>query len=164
MATTTKKTVSADSSNPFATLVNLWPYMWPSDRPDLKMRVVWATVFLLISKIVLLLVPYFFKWATDALNGKADVVGLLPAFLTGAAMLVLAIGIHPWSVALAVIGAAIPSIGMASNGFHYFTDIIGGAFYATGMVCLAVLAAGPQALHHSQTRGASHWGSGSVRR
>lgn len=45
-------------------------------------------------------------------------------------------------VALAVIGAAIPSIGMASNGFHYFTDIIGGAFYATGMVCLAVLAAG----------------------
>lgn len=72
--------------------------------------------------------------------------------ITVAAMLVLAIGIHPWSVTLAVIGAAIPSIGMASNGFHYFTDIIGGAFYATGMVCLAVLAAGPQALHHSQTR------------
>ncbi|RUP32349.1 MULTISPECIES: phosphatase PAP2 family protein [Mycolicibacterium] len=84
--------------------------------------------------------------------------------ITVAAMLVLAIGIHPWSVTLAVIGAVIPSIGMASNGFHYFTDIIGGAFYATGMVCLAVLAAGPQALHHSRTRGASHWGSGSVRR
>ncbi|CAM5690469.1 phosphatase PAP2 family protein [Mycolicibacterium aubagnense] len=68
--------------------------------------------------------------------------------ITVAAMLVLAIGIHPWSVTLAVIGAAIPSIGMASNGVHYFTDIIGGAFYATAMVCLAVLAAGPQALHH----------------
>ena len=65
MATTTKKTISADSSNPFHTLVNLWPYMWPSGRPDLKMRVVWASVFLLASKIVLLLVPYFFKWATD---------------------------------------------------------------------------------------------------
>ena len=54
MATTTKKTVSADSSNPLHTLVNLWPYMWPSDRPDLKMRVVWASLFLLASKIVLL--------------------------------------------------------------------------------------------------------------
>ena len=79
MATTTKKTVSADNSNLLHTLVNLWPYMWPSDRPDLKMRVVWATVFLLASKIVLLLVPYFFKWATDALNGKADVIGWMTA-------------------------------------------------------------------------------------
>jgi membrane-associated phospholipid phosphatase len=84
--------------------------------------------------------------------------------ITVAAMLVLAIGIHPWSVTLAVIGAAVPSIGMASNGLHYFTDIIGGAFYATSMVCLAILAAGPQALHHSRTRGASHWVNGSVRR
>ncbi|KQV44522.1 MULTISPECIES: ABC transporter ATP-binding protein/permease [unclassified Rhizobium] len=85
-----KKTVSADAGNPMQTIVNLWPYMWPSDRADLKMRVVWATVILLVAKIVLLLVPYFFKWSTDALNGKADVVGILPAFLTGAVMLVLA--------------------------------------------------------------------------
>ena len=70
--------------------------------------------------------------------------------ITVAAMLLLAIGIHPWSVTLAVIGAAIPSIGMASNDFHYFTDIIGGAFYATSMVCLAVLAAGPSAPHHAR--------------
>ncbi|WP_163911499.1 phosphatase PAP2 family protein [Mycolicibacterium aubagnense] len=84
--------------------------------------------------------------------------------ITVAAMLVLAIGIHPWSVTLAVIGAAIPSIGMASNGLHYFTDIIGGTLYATSMVCLAILAAGPQALHHSRIRGASHWENGSVRR
>ncbi|SOC39828.1 ATP-binding cassette subfamily B protein [Rhizobium subbaraonis] len=90
MAATTKKTVSADSSNPLGTLVNLWPYMWPSGRPDLKMRVVWATVFLLASKLVLLLVPYFFKWATDALNGRLDAVDLLPSFLLGAVMLVLA--------------------------------------------------------------------------
>ncbi|NVP54323.1 ABCB family ABC transporter ATP-binding protein/permease [Mycoplana rhizolycopersici] len=90
MAATTKKTVSADSSNPYGTLVNLWPYMWPSGRPDLKMRVVWATVFLLASKLVLLLVPYFFKWATDALNGRMDAVDLLPSFLLGAVMLVLA--------------------------------------------------------------------------
>ena len=67
-----KKTVSADSGNPFSTLVNLWPYMWPVGRADLKARVIWATVFLLLAKLVLISVPYFFKWATDALNGKLD--------------------------------------------------------------------------------------------
>lgn len=85
-----KKTVSADSGNPLQTIINLWPYMWPSDRMDLKMRVVWATVILLVAKVVLLLVPYFFKWATDALNGKTDIVGVLPVVFTGAVMLVLA--------------------------------------------------------------------------
>jgi ATP-binding cassette, subfamily B, heavy metal transporter len=84
-----KKTVSADSGNPTETLVNLWPYMWPADRMDLKMRVVWATVFLIISKFVLILVPYFFKWATDALNGKLDMAGILPVFLLGAVALVI---------------------------------------------------------------------------
>ena len=28
--------VSADRGRTFATLWNLWPYMWPADRPDLK--------------------------------------------------------------------------------------------------------------------------------
>lgn len=85
-----KKTVSADSSNPLATLVNLWPYMWPTGRRDLKARVVWATVFLIVAKLVLIGVPYFFKWATDALNGKLDMAGILPAFLLGAVVLVIA--------------------------------------------------------------------------
>jgi ATP-binding cassette, subfamily B, heavy metal transporter len=89
-----KKIVSADTGNPLGTLVNLWPYMWPTGRADLKARVLWATFFLLIAKLVLLSVPYFFKWATDALNGKLDlagtVAGLLPAFLLGAVVLVVA--------------------------------------------------------------------------
>ncbi|MFM2282079.1 MAG: hypothetical protein RLZZ444_4310, partial [Pseudomonadota bacterium] len=71
------------------TIVNLWPYMWPSERPDLKLRVVWATFFLVISKIVLLAVPYFFKWSTDALNGKIDTNGILPLFMAGAVTLVV---------------------------------------------------------------------------
>ena len=70
--------------------------------------------------------------------------------ITVAAMLVLVIGIRTWTVIVAAIGAMVPSIGMASNGFHYFTDIVGGAFYATAMVCLAVLAAGPDAPHHAR--------------
>ena len=84
------KTISADSSNPMNTIVNLWPYMWPTGRMDLKMRVVWATVFLLASKFFLLLVPYFFKWSVDALNGKLDMQGILPAFMVGAIALIVA--------------------------------------------------------------------------
>jgi ABC-type transport system involved in Fe-S cluster assembly fused permease/ATPase subunit len=54
------------------TLVHLWPYIWPSDRFDLKMRVIWSFVFLLLAKLATLSVPFTFKWATDALTGKGS--------------------------------------------------------------------------------------------
>ncbi|MDG1628997.1 hypothetical protein P7D04_29855, partial [Bacillus paranthracis] len=84
------KTVSAESGETLKTLRNLWPYMWPSDRPDLRMRVVWATFYLVLSKIVLILVPYFFKWVTNALNGQLHAPDYIPVVLVGAVMLVLA--------------------------------------------------------------------------
>ncbi|MGH6861833.1 MAG: ABC transporter transmembrane domain-containing protein, partial [Phyllobacterium sp.] len=84
------KTVSAESGKTLQTIGNLWPYMWPAERPDLRMRVAWATVYLVISKVVLILVPYFFKWATDALNGKLETSELLPVLLVGPLMLVAA--------------------------------------------------------------------------
>src|SRR6201995_2807806 len=51
------------------TLVHLWPYIWPSDRADLKARVLWSVVLLLIAKVATLSVPFTFKWAIDALTG-----------------------------------------------------------------------------------------------
>jgi ATP-binding cassette subfamily B protein len=51
------------------TLMHLWPYIWPSDRADLKMRVVWSMVLLLLAKLATLAVPFTFKWAIDALTG-----------------------------------------------------------------------------------------------
>jgi ATP-binding cassette, subfamily B, heavy metal transporter len=51
------------------TLVHLWPYIWPGDRADLKMRVVWSVVLLLLAKLATLSVPFTFKWAIDALTG-----------------------------------------------------------------------------------------------
>ncbi|MGL9618422.1 ABC transporter ATP-binding protein/permease [Bradyrhizobium sp. U531] len=51
------------------TLAHLWPYIWPGDRADLKMRVVWSLVLLLAAKLITLAVPFSFKWATDALTG-----------------------------------------------------------------------------------------------
>jgi ATP-binding cassette, subfamily B, heavy metal transporter len=84
------KTVSADSGSLTRTLLNLWPYMWPADRMDLKLRVVWATVFLVVAKLTLVLVPYFFKWATDALAGEGSSLPALPDFLLAPVMLVIA--------------------------------------------------------------------------
>jgi hypothetical protein len=34
----------------FGTLAHLWPYIWPGDRDDLKMRVVWSMLLLLVAK------------------------------------------------------------------------------------------------------------------
>jgi ATP-binding cassette, subfamily B, heavy metal transporter len=83
------KTVTADKGM-MTTLRNLWPYMWPSDRRDLKLRVVWAGIFLVIAKFLTLGIPYTFKWATDALNGTPISGITLPAFLLVPAALVVA--------------------------------------------------------------------------
>jgi ATP-binding cassette subfamily B protein len=82
-----------------ATLIHLWPYMWPAARPDLKWRVVWALGVLVAAKIVTVLVPYTYKWTTDALTAKpvaaADgtvTIGVM-ALLTVPVMLVIAYGV-----------------------------------------------------------------------
>src|SRR6202166_954759 len=54
------------------TLVHLWPYIWPGDRIDLKMSVVWSIVLLLVAKLATLAVPFTFKWAIDALTGAGS--------------------------------------------------------------------------------------------
>ncbi len=74
----------------FPTLVNLWPYMWPSDRPDLKLRVAVAVVALLAAKIVTVLIPYTFKWATDVLAGEGSPPDYWPVFLATPLILVVA--------------------------------------------------------------------------
>src|SRR5215218_8167905 len=60
---------SAEKATLIGTLVHLWPYIWPGDRADLKMRVVWSMVLLLVAKLATLSVPFTFKWAIDALSG-----------------------------------------------------------------------------------------------
>jgi ATP-binding cassette, subfamily B, heavy metal transporter len=61
--------VSASRGALLATIVHLWPYIWPSDRRDLKLRVLGAMVLLLVAKLATIATPFTFKWATDALTG-----------------------------------------------------------------------------------------------
>src|ERR1700728_4086926 len=69
---------SVERATLIGTLVHLWPYIWPSDRADLKMRVVWSVVLLLVAKVATLSVPFTFKWAIDALTG-ADTAPVQPS-------------------------------------------------------------------------------------
>jgi ATP-binding cassette subfamily B protein len=77
-----------------ATLRDLWPYMWPQGRLDLKRRVLVALAVLIGAKIITVLVPYTYKWATDALVGARPIqeVGLA-VLVTVPIMLVVANGV-----------------------------------------------------------------------
>lgn len=85
--------VQASDGNILTTLKNLWPYMWPSSRPDLKRRVIWAFLFMILAKIVTVLIPYLYKMATDALTQEGGGFDWLPAILVAPAMLVIAYNI-----------------------------------------------------------------------
>jgi ATP-binding cassette, subfamily B, heavy metal transporter len=68
-----KREVSAaDGGSLFATMRRLWPYIWPTDRRDLQLRVLLAMVLLLAAKLATIAVPFTFKWATDALVGDGS--------------------------------------------------------------------------------------------
>jgi ABC-type multidrug transport system fused ATPase/permease subunit len=73
-------TPPADSAPPerpglIATFRKLWPFLWPHGRADLQRRVIYAFGLLLVAKLVTVVTPFTFKWATDALvavtEGKA---------------------------------------------------------------------------------------------
>ena len=54
-----RPSVSGDDANLFRTVANLWPYMWPSGRPDLRLQVVLAIGALLVSILSMLLNAIF---------------------------------------------------------------------------------------------------------
>jgi ABC-type transport system involved in Fe-S cluster assembly fused permease/ATPase subunit len=71
-----KREVSAEGGALMRTLFHLWPYIWPSDRPDLKRRVLGSVVLLVAAKLATIAVPFTYKWATDALAHEPDAAGV----------------------------------------------------------------------------------------
>ena len=55
-----------------AVLRELAPYVWPAGRPDLRWRVIFALLALIVAKAVTLAVPIAYKIAVDLLTGQAD--------------------------------------------------------------------------------------------
>ncbi|KRB01306.1 metal ABC transporter permease [Devosia sp. Root685] len=68
-STEKKPSVSADEGSVFSTVRNLWPYMWPDGRPDLRLQVVLALGALVVSKVATTLVPFAYKGIIDSLDG-----------------------------------------------------------------------------------------------
>jgi ATP-binding cassette subfamily B protein len=92
------------------------PYLWPSDQPWVKRRVVLALLALLLGKIVAVGTPLLYKQAVDALAGE----GVSPLML-GAVGLTVAYGMAR----------------LLSNGFQQLRDVI---FAAVGQRALRALA------------------------
>jgi ATP-binding cassette subfamily B protein len=67
-----KREVSAAGGSLLVIMRGLWPYIWPAERRDLKLRVAAAMVLLLAAKLATIAVPFTFKWATDALTGQGS--------------------------------------------------------------------------------------------
>ena len=72
----------------------LWPYIWPTDRTDLKLRVLVAVVLMVAAKVVTIAIPYAFKWATDSLAGERALDKIpLPAIFAGVVSLTIIYGL-----------------------------------------------------------------------
>jgi ABC-type transport system involved in Fe-S cluster assembly fused permease/ATPase subunit len=70
-----RREVSGDGGRLTRTLVSLWPYIWPQDRPDLQRRVMWSVVLLVAAKLATIAVPFTFKFATDGLAHEGGTAG-----------------------------------------------------------------------------------------
>ncbi|MEP3441735.1 ABC transporter ATP-binding protein/permease [Sulfitobacter sp.] len=63
------------------------PYLWPADMPWVRKRVVWAMLALVVSKLVTVATPQFYRGAVDALGGEG-----VPMLALGAIGLTIAYG------------------------------------------------------------------------
>jgi ATP-binding cassette, subfamily B, heavy metal transporter len=90
MATAPK--VSADAGATASTIRNLWTYIWPTDRPDLRRRVLLALAALLAAKVATTLVPFVYKGIIDTLDASGPDTALILG-LAVPIVLVIAYGI-----------------------------------------------------------------------
>jgi ATP-binding cassette subfamily B protein len=67
---TTSSQSQVEEKSVIGTVVKLWPYIWPHDRPSLKRLVFVAVLLLIAAKLVTATVPFFFKYVTDSLAGN----------------------------------------------------------------------------------------------
>ncbi|MCK5550221.1 MAG: hypothetical protein KAI41_06790, partial [Hyphomicrobiaceae bacterium] len=75
-------------------LRGLLPFVWPQERPDLRVRVVVAFAVLLLAKLVTVAVPIFYKNATDQLAAQIGATSIATGqgMALGVGALILAYG------------------------------------------------------------------------
>jgi len=87
---TTEQEIAAEQEHQSSMRVlrNVVPYLWPKDLPWVRKRVVWAMVALVLSKVVTVATPFFYRDAVDALAGEG-----VPMFALGAISLTIVYGL-----------------------------------------------------------------------
>ena len=92
---TTKRGIETSRKSHLFLTRGLMPFVWPADRPDLRKRVVIAAVLLVLAKLVTVMVPVFYKYATDALTENASGTSVITAtnVAYGATALIIAYGV-----------------------------------------------------------------------
>src|SRR5258707_13205263 len=68
-------------------LKGLWPYLWPRDSLELRLRVVLALALLIAGKLVTIVTPFLYKHAVDALTAPG------PALIAVPVAVILAYGV-----------------------------------------------------------------------
>lgn len=98
MNTKSETAYSSDADGQYKILVGLFPYLWPADRPDLRLRVGIALIMLILSKIVTVLTPFAFKDAVDVMTKDGAItatalvaapIALIVAYGFGRVMMVI---------------------------------------------------------------------------
>lgn len=79
---------AAERQSNLLVLKKVAPYLWPADMPWVKKRVVWALVFLVVSKLISVVIPLLYKDAVDALANEG-----VPMIALGAVGLTVAYGV-----------------------------------------------------------------------
>jgi ATP-binding cassette subfamily B protein len=67
--------------NGFSALRRFLPYLWPKDRPALRLRVVIAMALVIGAKCITLLMPFAYKGAIDHMSRGHEAVGLAMALV-----------------------------------------------------------------------------------
>ena len=61
----------ATHASGWQTIARVLPYLWPDGQSWVKRRVVGALILLVISKLISVTTPYFYKLAVDGLSAEA---------------------------------------------------------------------------------------------
>ena len=71
----TATTDPAATHSGWNTLRRFLPYLWPSERPDLRWRIIGAVLLILAAKATTLALPFAYKRSIDAMSGTGSITG-----------------------------------------------------------------------------------------
>ena len=74
---------TAPSRGSLATVLSLLPYLWPKHEPALRVRLVLASIAMLLAKVATVCVPLFYSHAVDRLSPKSGPLVLPAALIVG---------------------------------------------------------------------------------